>query len=91
MLLTRFLVTMNVLSHHRAFPRHFSLLLTRGAACRVCVPAPIPGECFCLLLSHLSLPVSQDPALAGRSWHLACPLLASTAIPAGCPKARYPS
>lgn len=32
---------------------------------------PIPGECFCLLLSHLSLPVPEESALAGWSWHLA--------------------
>lgn len=32
---------------------------------------PIPGECFCLLLSHLSLPMPEESALAGWSWHLA--------------------
>lgn len=75
------LLTRNTLSHHRAFPRQLSSLFTRGAACRVCVPAPIPRGCFCLLLSRLSLPMYQDPALVGRRWHLGLSLLASTAIP----------
>lgn len=51
-LLTRFLVTKNTLSHHWAFPRHFSPIFHQRGACRVCVPTLISGECFCQSLSH---------------------------------------
>lgn len=51
-LLTRFLVTKNTLSHHGAFPRHFSPIFHQRGACRVCVPTLIPGECFFQSLSH---------------------------------------
>ena len=80
---------------HAVPPQGFSqaLLLTfdqRGCLQGLC-PCSHPWECFCLLVSRLSLPVSQDPALAGRSWHLALSLLPSVAIPAGCSEAHFPS
>lgn len=77
-------------------PQGFSQALLRhfwpeGLPAGSVFPTPIPGECFSLLLSCLSLPMSWDPALAGRSWHLAPSLLAGASIPAGCPEAHFPS
>lgn len=66
-LLTRFLVTKNTLSHHGAFPRHFSPIFHQRGACRVCVPTLIPGECFCQSLSH-------PGPVPGRQELAPCPL-----------------